>query len=194
MLRVFTPNFFTVFRLIASIIIVMLYIAFGVKSFAVILPLYIFAAVSDYLDGKLARKYNIITNFGKCFDIIADKALVLAIFMIASHAGSIHLAFAFAILFREFAVSGLREVLATENIKIPASNLGKWKTGFQMTLCGFVIGIYTPWALAFLNWTVILAFVPKYITEITLILAIISTVLTYISAFSYFKGVFSKKI
>lgn len=164
------------------------------EAFSFILPIYILAAVSDYIDGKLARKYNIITNFGKCFDIIADKALVLAIFIIASHAGSLHLSFAFAILFREFAVSGLREVLATENIKIPASQIGKWKTGFQMTLCGFVIGIYAPWALKLLNWTVILAFVPKYVKEITFILAIISTVLTYISAFAYFKGVFSKKI
>jgi hypothetical protein len=63
-----------------------------------------------------------------------------------------------------------------------------------MTLCGFVIGIYAPWALKLLNWTVILAFVPKYVKEITFILAIISTILTYISAFAYFKGVFNKKI
>jgi len=190
MLRIFSPNFFTVFRLVASIVIVLLYIAFGVKSFLVILPLYILAAISDYLDGKLARKYNKITNFGKCFDIIADKALVLAIFMIATHAGSVHLFFSFAILFREFAVSGLREVLAAENIKIPASRLGKWKTGFQMTTCGFAIGMYTPWALALLNWTVVLAFVPLYVTQITFILLIISTILTIWSGLEYFKGFF----
>jgi cardiolipin synthase len=192
MLRVFTPNFFTVFRLLASIVIVLLYIIFGVESFAVIFPLYIFAAVSDYIDGNLARKYNKVTNFGKCFDIIADKALVLAIFMIATHAGSVHLFFSFVILFREFAVSGLREVLAAENVKIPASRLGKWKTGFQMTTCGFAIGMYTPWVLSLLNWTVILVFVPMFVTQITFILLVISTFLTVWSGGEYFRILFGK--
>lgn len=189
-MRIFSPNFFTISRLVSSLVIVILYITFGVKAFSVIFPLYILAAITDYFDGKLARKYNIITNFGKCFDIIADKALVLAVFMVATHAGSVHLFFSFAILFREFAISGLREVLASENIKIPASKLGKWKTGFQMTACGFIIGMYVPWALALLNWTVVLAFVPKYVEQITFVLLVISTVLTYWSGLDYFKGIF----
>ena len=186
------PNIFTGFRLLSCFFIVFLYVAYEGSAFDVILPIYILAAISDYFDGKLARKYNQITTFGRCFDIIADKALVLSVLIIAMHMGSVHIVFVFLILFREFMVSGLREVLASDNVKIPASKLGKWKTGFQMTACGFAIGMYANWAIAFLNWTVVLSFVPYFVTEITFILFIITTVLTLWSGLEYTKPLFKK--
>lgn len=186
------PNIFTIFRLLSSFIIVGLYLFTPSIAFELILPVYILAAISDYFDGKLARKYNVITTFGKCFDIIADKALVLTILLIAMEMKSAHIIFVFIILFREFTVSGLREVLAGSNIQIPASRLGKWKTGFQMTVCGFAVGQFAHWATSLLEWTFVLKFVVIYVQEITLILFVISSVLTILSGMDYIKGVFQK--
>ena len=81
------PNIFTIFRLVASFVIVLVYITFGKFAFEIILPLYILGGISDYFDGKLARKYNVITTFGKCFDIIADKTLVLVTLLIGMNEG-----------------------------------------------------------------------------------------------------------
>ena len=187
------PNIFTLFRLFSSFIIIALYLLYPMVAFEFILPLYILSAITDYFDGKLARKYNNITQFGKCFDIIADKTLVLTILLIGMQMSSVHILFVFVILFREFTVSGLREVLASENIKIPASKLGKWKTGFQMTACGFAVGQYANWATGLLEWTRILAFVAVYVREITFILFVICSVLTIWSGLEYMKGVFGKK-
>lgn len=187
------PNLFTLFRLFSSFVIILLYLLFPRNAFEFILPLYIVSAITDYYDGKLARKYGNITKFGKCFDIIADKALVLVILLIGLDMNAIHIIFVFIILFREFTVSGMREVLAVENISIPASKLGKWKTGFQMTACGFVVGQYANWALDLLEFTRILAFVSYYVEGITLILVIIASVLTLWSGGEYVKSVFYKK-
>jgi cardiolipin synthase (CMP-forming) len=187
------PNIFTIFRLVASFVIVLVYITFGKFAFEIILPLYILGGISDYFDGKLARKYNVITTFGKCFDIIADKTLVLVTLLIGMNEGSVHIFFAFIILFREFAVSGMREVLAEDRIKIPASKLGKWKTGFQMTACGFAVGQYACWATGLLMLIPPLSWVAVYVQEITFILLLISSVLTVLSGFNYTKGIFHKK-
>lgn len=186
------PNIFTCFRLASCFVIILLYFFIREKSFAIILPLYIVAAVTDYFDGKLARKYNQITTFGRCFDIIADKALVLVILLIGMDMGSVHIIFAFIILFREFTVSGMREVLATEGINIPASKIGKWKTGFQMTACGFAVGMYAPWAVALLKWTFVLAFIPVFISEITFVLFAVTSVLTVWSGMDYIRIVYRK--
>lgn len=187
------PNLFTIFRLISAIAIIVVFYTFPVYAFEIILPLYILAAVSDYFDGKIARKYNLISQFGKCFDIIADKALVLSILLIAMQVGSVHLVFVFIILFRELSVSGLREVLASQNIEIPASKIGKWKTGFQMTACGFAVGQFCYWATSLLTSIPLLKLVTIYIYEITFILFIISSILTIWSGIQYINGVFSKK-
>lgn len=192
-IKAILPNICTIFRLAASFVIILLYLLCSKFAFELILPLYVLGAVTDYLDGKLARKYNVITNFGKCFDIIADKTLVLVILLIGMNEGSVHIFFTFIILFREFTVSGLREVLAEDRIKIPASKLGKWKTGFQMTACGFAVGQYCSWAIALLTWLKPLAWVAMYVQEITFILLVISSFLTIISGFDYIKGVFPKR-
>jgi cardiolipin synthase len=187
------PNLFTIFRLVSCFVIIFLYIFYGDKSFEAIFPLYILAAITDYFDGKFARKYNQITTFGRCFDIIADKTLVLSILLIAMDMGSVHIVFVFIILFREFAVSGLREVLSADNVKIPASKLGKWKTGFQMTACGFAVGMYSNWATSLLDYTTVLSFVPVFVKEITFILFVITTILTLWSGGEYTKSLFVKK-
>ena len=123
------PNGLTIFRCIASIILPII-IIFGDELGAVIAPpLLALAGLSDYLDGFYARKYNVISNFGKIIDPIADKLLVIGVlFALAyDHMLSYYLAFipALLIILREIFISGLRESIAEYNFSISVSVLAK---------------------------------------------------------------------
>lgn len=104
------------------------------------LGVFILASYTDYLDGHLARKHNLVTNLGKFMDPLADKMLVtaamIAILDLAPvlPAGRLPAWIVVIILLREFAVSGIRLVAASENIVIAAGNLGKIKTILQMAM------------------------------------------------------------
>ena len=134
------PNGLTIFRCIASIVLPII-IIYGDEPGAVIAPLLIaLAGLSDYLDGFYARKYNVISNFGKIVDPIADKLLVIGVlFALAyDHMLSYYLAFipALFIILREIFISGLRESIAEYNFSISVSILAKWKTTIQLFACG----------------------------------------------------------
>jgi len=134
------PNGLTIFRCIASIILPII-IIFGDEPGAVIAPpLLALAGLSDYLDGFYARKYNVISSFGKILDPIADKLLVIGVlFSLAyDHMLSYYLAFlpALLIILREIFISGLRERIAEYNFSISVSVLAKWKTTIQLFACG----------------------------------------------------------
>ncbi|GGL43674.1 CDP-diacylglycerol--glycerol-3-phosphate 3-phosphatidyltransferase [Sporolactobacillus putidus] len=94
--------------------------------------LFIIASVTDWLDGRIARKRHLITNFGKFSDPLADKLLVMSAFVSFAGMGRIASWMVIIILAREFAVTGLRLVAAGEGDVIAAGQLGKWKTFFQM--------------------------------------------------------------
>ena len=98
---------------------------------------------SDILDGYIARKYNLITDFGKLMDPLSDKIYVMAGFIVIMADGHIHPSIVIIILAREFAVTGLRGLAANKGEVIAASNVGKLKTIFQMSIMG-VGGLY--WA------------------------------------------------
>lgn len=103
--------------------------------------LYGAAAITDMIDGKLARKYNLITNFGKFLDPIADKLLVMAVLLCFAHKGWIDMIAVFVILAREFIVSGVRLVVAGEGVVVPAGIWGKLKTACTMAAFGIIMGI-----------------------------------------------------
>lgn len=99
------------------------------------------AAITDLVDGKLARKYNLITNFGKFLDPIADKILVMAAVLCFCAKGWIDVIAVFVILTREFVVSGLRLVVAGEGVVVPAGIWGKLKTASTMAAIGVIMAI-----------------------------------------------------
>ena len=94
--------------------------------------LFLLATASDGIDGYLARKYHMITNFGKFLDPLADKVLVCASLIGLMAVSRVAAWIVIVVVTREFAVTGLRLVAADDGIVIAAGSLGKWKTRLQM--------------------------------------------------------------
>ncbi|WP_404402775.1 CDP-diacylglycerol--glycerol-3-phosphate 3-phosphatidyltransferase [Pelagibacterium halotolerans] len=136
------PNWLTYGR-IAAIPIIILFILGGhpaLRWFALIL--YIAAAVTDFFDGYLARKYGSVSPIGRMLDPIADKLLVGALLLVFCFDGTFgiwDLIPATIILLREIFVSGLREFMGNEKIVVPVSMLAKYKTTVQLVAIGMLI-------------------------------------------------------
>ena len=94
--------------------------------------LFAVASVTDWLDGYLARRMGIVTVFGKFLDPIADKLIVMAALIMILPFGRVPAWMVLVILGREMIITGLRSIASSEGIVIPASNLGKFKTIFQL--------------------------------------------------------------
>lgn len=94
--------------------------------------LFLVAAGTDGLDGYIARKRNLITNFGKFIDPLADKLLVSGVLIVLVYLHRVAPWIAIVIVSREFAVTGLRLIAAADGQVIAASDLGKWKTRLQI--------------------------------------------------------------
>lgn len=127
------PNMLTAFRLVSVPFFVAAYfIEPSSKGAVVALTIFILASASDWFDGWLARKWQVESNWGQCFDPIADKVLVItALFMIVWQEGQVLLP-AILIALREVIVSGLREYVANIHGKLDVTHIGKAKTTLQM--------------------------------------------------------------
>lgn len=123
------PNKLTVGRVIAVPFFIAAYML-GYYPAAFII--FILASLTDMLDGKIARKYNLVTNFGKIMDPLADKVLVYSAFCLMVENGMVPGWMLIVILAREFAVAGMRTVAASEGTVIAAGMSGKIKTVLQM--------------------------------------------------------------
>ena len=100
---------------------------------AIALLLFVAASITDYLDGKIARKMGIVTNIGKLMDPIADKLLVVSVLIALTQLGRVHAAVVVLILAREFLVTGLRVLAIEKGTVLAADVTGKIKTVTQMT-------------------------------------------------------------
>ncbi len=140
------PNILTISRiLLLPVLIGLFFIPESWAAWAA-LWVYTFCAVTDFLDGYLARRMNITSNVGTFLDPISDKIMVAALLLVLAgfdRLEGLWLIPAIVILAREFLIAGLREFLGPQNIKVPVSKLAKWKTTVQMVALGFlVIGDY----------------------------------------------------
>jgi cardiolipin synthase len=136
------PNLLTLFRIVAIPGIVALFYLESDLGKWLACGLFSIAAVTDFLDGYLARTYSQQSAFGRFLDPVADKLLVAAALLLLTGFGQISgltILPAVIILCREILVSGLREFLAGIRIGVPVSNLAKWKTMLQMFSIGFLI-------------------------------------------------------
>ena len=116
------------------------------------LVIFLLAAITDFIDGYIARKYNMITDFGKFMDPLADKLLVTAALLILLENGLIAGWVVFIILAREFIVTGFRTIAASKGVVIAAGWLGKIKTVVQFIMISTLLLLNYPFEL--FNWPV----------------------------------------
>lgn len=127
------PNKLTMLRVIMiPFFIVFLLIPITPYDKWIALAIFIIASLTDLLDGKIARKYNLVTNFGKFMDPLADKLLVCAALICLIELDKISAWMVIIIIAREFIISGFRLVASDNGVVIAASYWGKFKTTFQM--------------------------------------------------------------
>jgi CDP-diacylglycerol--glycerol-3-phosphate 3-phosphatidyltransferase len=136
------PNKLTLFRvvLIIPFVILMLW-GYAIADFSdyIALAIFIIASLTDMLDGKIARKYNLVTNFGKFMDPLADKLLVCSALICLVELDRIPAWVVIIIISREFIISGFRLIAADNRVVIAASYWGKFKTTFQMVMVCLMI-------------------------------------------------------
>ena len=135
------PNKLTMFR----VILIPFFVFFMMTDFVggvskwVALGIFILASLTDLLDGKIARKYNLVTNFGKFMDPLADKLLVCSALICLVELSKIPSWIVIIIIAREFVISGFRLIAADNGVVIAASYWGKFKTVFQMVMVCLMI-------------------------------------------------------
>ncbi len=187
------PNKLTIFRIILVPIMVIIPFFniqgefFGIPyTYWILNLIFIIASITDHLDGKIARKRNIITTFGKFADPLADKILVLATMLILVEMGKLPAWIPIIVLTREFIVSGYRLIAVQKQGQVIAANIwGKLKTVTQM------IAII----LMFLDINAYGDFFTKKLTGYNLVINILSTtvmtisvIATIFSGYEYLKG------
>ncbi len=168
MLRVFMIPFFIVFLLIP------------VTPYDkwIALAIFILASLTDLLDGKIARKYHLVTNFGKFMDPLADKLLVCAALICLIELNKIPAWMVIIIIAREFIISGFRLVASDNGVVIAASYWGKFKTTFQMVAVCLLIADVEALSL---------------VTQIVLWIAVILTVVSLVDYLVKNKDVMKEK-
>lgn len=153
------PNKLTILRVLL-VPVFMLILLMGWSKY-IALGIFLIASLTDLLDGHIARKYNLITDFGKFMDPLADKLLVISAMLIFVQWGQLPSWLVMTVLAREFAVSGLRMIAASKGTVMAAGMSGKIKTAATMiciiimlippladialvnTICGIVILVTT---------------------------------------------------
>ena len=130
------PNKLTTLRviMIPFFVFFMLTDVGGSANKWIALTLFVVASLTDFLDGKIARKYNLVTNFGKFMDPLADKLLVCSALICLQDLDRVPAWVVIVIIAREFIISGFRLVASDNGIVIAASYWGKFKTTFQMLM------------------------------------------------------------
>jgi CDP-diacylglycerol--glycerol-3-phosphate 3-phosphatidyltransferase len=126
------PNWITWFRIFVVPFIVLALSQGTNEGGYIAAAIFILGSISDYFDGSLARKWGVVTSFGKFMDPIADKILVTSTLVMLIPSGRLDVYMVLILLARDTLISGLRSVAASENVVIPAGVLGKWKTAIQM--------------------------------------------------------------
>lgn len=176
------PNALTIGRICAVPLIMCGILSLGLRqehalaSVPILIGLFIAATATDWLDGYLARKWKVVSGFGRMIDPIADKLLVagcLIALCIVAQGNWLFMVPAVAIIFRDILVSGAREHAALTGRVMPPTNLAKWKTAFEMASIA-----------ALIVWTIGTAILPfsEVVPQITNIAKIIGLGLLWLAA------------
>lgn len=145
------------------------------------LAVFLVASITDWLDGYLARKHNLVTTFGKLLDPLADKLLVLTAYLVILVHHYLATWIVILMIGREMAITGLRTFLAAEGIVLEGSKMGKWKTTFQIISLSF---LFVSGALPFAD----------HIGTVTAYLALILSLLSAYHYVAHFWNLLGEKI
>lgn len=165
------PNILTTIRILMVPLFLIFILVDSLQSFTIALIVFAIASFTDFLDGYIARKYNLVTKLGKLIDPLADKILTASAFIALTYLGMINPWIVIAIVSREFIISVFRAVAASEGKVIAASVYGKFKTVFQIAT--IIVILLSP-NMTWIN--------KIYLDEI---LAVITLIITVISAVDY---------
>ena len=184
------PNKLTIMRIIMAFIIIVLLLfpfdAMGINfpqifvnekivvdiKYPIAGVLFILASITDFLDGRIARKYNLVTDFGKMIDAIADKVLVNSVLIILASSGFIHPVIAVVVIVRDSIVNAIKMVAGNKGEAVAAIKSGKYKTACLMV--GITLTLF--YNLPFELWNL----------NVSDILLIIAAVLSLISGVQYY--------
>lgn len=133
------PNILTVFRIAVTGVFIHFLLSGGFKASFIAVVAFVVGSLTDYLDGYIARKYNLISDFGKIMDPIADKFLVLSAFFVFVRLELISAWVVWAIAFREIIITLLRLKAIGKNKIIAAEQLGKIKTVGQIVAIAIIL-------------------------------------------------------
>lgn len=181
--NILTPNVLTISRLVAIIPFIACFFVRDSWARWVILGIFIFASITDYFDGYLARKQNATSKLGQMLDPIADKLLVICALFMLSKANIIngwHLIAVVIIFCREIFVSGLREFVGQKKA-VTVSKLAKYKTTAQMLAVGLLLAL--PAFATILERSYVASFY-----KLSLIFLWVAAILTVITGYQYFRA------
>ena len=133
------PNGLSLFRLLSSPAIAALLLIDAEGLRIITIPLFVLAAITDYFDGYLARRWKVVSTLGVFIDLAADKILVSTVMIVLVGTGAVPSWMAALIVAREFVISGIRSQAAASGKVISASQLGKWKTTVTLIALGFTL-------------------------------------------------------
>jgi len=175
------PNRLTVLRIVMSVVFVLLLLIPSFLNNVLAFIVFTIACLTDFYDGYLARKYNLITDLGKILDPIADKILILSSFLIFVEKGIIPAWMVILILLRESVITAIRFYAAKKGKILAASKWGKQKTVSQMVSIFLILGvlIYKEACLSiWKSWSATLEFRTSIIIYIFMLITVVLTLLS----------------
>lgn len=166
------PNKLSLFRVVlVPVLVVVYYLGSRNLDTNILLadyflaPIFIIASLTDFLDGYIARKKNLVTVFGKFIDPLADKLIVMAALVVLNEAMIIPIWVTILILSREFIVTGIRLVAVGDGKVIAASKLGKYKTA--TTMIGIILLLLMPYSGVFYYPGILFIYVGTLLTAVS---------------------------
>jgi CDP-diacylglycerol--glycerol-3-phosphate 3-phosphatidyltransferase len=133
------PNYLSLWRLLITIPLVVLVLLDRPWAYLAAFGLYVLGSASDYLDGRLARRYEVVSNLGVFLDLTADKVYVAALLVALVQVALVPAWVVVIIVSREFIVTGMRSLAASEGVVIPAGRWGKQKTAITLVALGGIL-------------------------------------------------------
>ncbi|MDE3230790.1 MAG: CDP-diacylglycerol--glycerol-3-phosphate 3-phosphatidyltransferase [Chloroflexota bacterium] len=187
------PNLLSAARLVATAPLVVLILINTPTAYLWATLLFFLASITDTFDGRIARRYHLVSNLGVFLDLTADKVYVAAALVAFTQIGAIHSWITIVIITREFLVSGLRSLAAAQGVVIPAGKSGKQKTfltliGLGGILLSMGLGGHTAFPLGLSTAAVGPHSFPDYLLALSDFILLLAVIWTIYSAVEYTRG------